>query len=334
MEKSQSFVSVVSLVDNSTPQLVATMKTLEAYLSERYSDYEMLLIVQKQARFSQEKNLEAVLASVPSVRWVQLSADASAEDAWNAGLENAIGDFIVFFTPGTDPVDLVGRSVELAKKGHDVVIGTAPTAESLGYRLARPLSDWLLRLADYRLPQNATHFRCLSRRAANATMETGRAHQQLALRIQKTGYPYAEIPYTVLSCRKKTLAQGAYAMLRLLVFNSTTPLRLMSVLGFAGAFAAFGFSCFSVLMKFFNEGTVSGWASTILIISVFALMQFIILAFVAEYLARLLGEMGNPAGYAVVFEKTSAVMVNQDRINVWEDSTTDDVNAVQTARNN
>lgn len=219
MEKSQSFVSVVSLVDNSTPQLVATMKTLEAYLSERYSDYEMLLIVQKQARFSQEKNLEAVLASVPSVRWIQLSADAPAEDAWNAGLENAIGDFIVFFTPGTDPVELVGRSVELAKKGHDVVIGTAPTAESLGYRLARPLSDWLLRLADYRLPQNATPFRCLSRRAANATMETGHAHQQLALRIQKTGYPYAEIPYTVLSYRKKTFAQGAYAMLRLLVQN-------------------------------------------------------------------------------------------------------------------
>ncbi len=334
MEKSQSFVSVVSLVDDSTPQLVATMKTLEAYLSERYSDYEMLLIVQKRARFSQEKNLEAVLASVPSVRWIQLSADASAEDAWNAGLENAIGDFIVFFTLGTDPVELVVRSVELAKEGHDVVIGTALTPESWEYQLARPLSDWLLRLADYRLPKNATCFRCLSRRAANATMETGHAHQQLALRIQKTGYPYVELPYTVLSGRKKTLAQGAYAMLRLLVFNSTTPLRLMSVLGFAGAFAAFGFSCFSVLMKFFNEGTVSGWASTILIISVFALMQFVILAFVAEYLARLLGEMGNPAGYAVVFEKTSAVMVNQDRINVWENSTTDDVNAVQTARNN
>ena len=108
----------------------------------------------------------------------------------------------------------------------------------------------------------------------------------------------------------------------------------MSVAGFAGAFAALCFSCFSVLMKLFNEGTVSGWASTILIISIFALTQFIILAFVAEYLARLLGEIGNPAGYAVVFEKTSAVMVNQDRINVWEDSTTDDVNEVQTARNN
>ena len=52
------------------------------------------------------------------------------------------------------------------------------------------------------------------------------------------------------------------------------------------------------------------------------------------HLARILGEIGNPSGYAVVFEKTSAFMVNQDRINVWEESTVDDVNAVQTARNN
>ncbi len=334
MEKSQTFVSVVSLVDEATANLPETMKALEAHLAERYSDYEMLLVVQKSARFAQGKNLEAVLSYVPAVRWMQLSTDASTDDAWNAGLENAIGDFIVFFTIGTDPVDLVGKSVELAKEGFDVVIGTSPTKESLAYRLVRPLSDWLLHLTDYRLPQNATDFRCMSRRAANATMKTGHVHQQFALRIQKTGYLFVELPYEAISSRKKTFVQGAFAMLRLMVFNSTTPLRLVSVMGFTGAFVALCFSCFSVLMKLFNEGTVSGWASTILIISVFALTQFIIMAFIAEYLARLLCEMGNPAGYAVVFEKTSAVMVNQDRINVWEDSTTDDVNEVQTARNN
>lgn len=334
MNKSQSFISVVSLVSETMPVLPETMKALEAHLSERYSDYEMVLVVQKSARFAQEKALEAVLSSVPSVRWIQLSADTSSEDAWNAGLENAIGDFIVFFTPGTDSVDLVGKSVELAKKGHDVVIGTSCVDESIPYRIARPLSNWLLRLADYRLPQNATSFRCLSRRAANATMVTGHVHQQLALRIQKTGYPFAKIPYEALSSQKKTFIRGAFAMMRLMVFNSTKPLRLVSVIGFVGAFLALCFSCFSVLMKLFNEGTVSGWASTVLIISIFALTQFIILAFVAEYLARILGEIGNPSGYAVVFEKTSAVMVNQDRINVWEESTVDDVNAVQTARNN
>ena len=334
MEKSQSFVSVVSIVDETTPDLLFTLKDLEAHLSKRYSDYEILLIVQKQARFTQEQNLEQILAIIPSVRWIQLAADSPKEDALNAGLENAIGDFIVFFTLGKDPISIVSQSVELSKKGYDVVVGTSHAKESIAYWLMRPITDWLLRLVDYRLPKNATDFRCLSRRAANATMETGYAHQQLALRIQKTGYPFVELPYEVLFAKKKTLWKGVLAMTKLLVFNSTTPLRFMSIIGFAGSFAACCFACYSVLMKFFVEGTVSGWASTVLIISVFALFQFIILAFISEYLARLLGEIGNPSGYAVVFEKTSAVMVNQDRINVWEESTTDDVNEVQTARNN
>lgn len=334
MEKSQTFVSVVSLVDESTPELVSSIKKLEAALSERYSDYELLLVVQKRARFAQEKNLEQILANVPSVRWVQLAADTPKEDALNAGLENAIGDFIVFFTLGQDPVYIVSQSVELAKKGHDVVIGISPTKESVPYRLMRPLSDWLLRLVDYRLPKNATSFRCLSRRAANATMETGQAHQQLALRIQKTGYPFIELPYEVSFAKKKTLREGTLAMTRLMVFNSTTPLRLMSIIGFAGSLVACCIACYSVLMKLFVEGTVSGWASTVLINSIFALFQFIILSFISEYLARLLREIGNPSEYAIVFEKTSSIMVNQDRINVWEESTTDDVNEVQTARNN
>ena len=334
MEKSQSFVSVVSLVDDTTPDLLFTLIDLETHLSKRYSDYEILLIVQKRARFIQKQNLEQILAVIPSVRWIQLAADTPKEDALSAGLENAIGDFIVFFTVGKDPISIVSQSVELSKKGHDVVVGTSHAKESIAYWLMRPISDWLLRFVDYRLPKNATDFRCLSRRAANATMETGYAHQQLALRIQKTGYPFVELPYEVLFAQKKTLGKGVLAMTKLLVFNSTTPLRFMSIIGFAGSFAACCLACYSVLMKLFVEGTVSGWASTVLIISVFALFQFIILAFISEYLARLLGEIGNPSGYAVVFEKTSAVMVNQDRINVWEESTTDDVNEVQTARNN
>ena len=66
----------------------------------------------------------------------------------------------------------------------------------------------------------------------------------------------------------------------------------------------------------------------------FSMLQFVILAFISEYLARLLDELEHKAAYAVVFEKTSKAMINQDRINVWEESTTTDQNYVATARNN
>ena len=49
---------------------------------------------------------------------------------------------------------------------------------------------------------------------------------------------------------------------------------------------------------------------------------------------RLLTEHGRQNDYSVVFEKNSSVMVNQDRINVLESSTSNkDINLVQTGRN-
>ena len=63
------------------------------------------------------------------------------------------------------------------------------------------------------------------------------------------------------------------------------------------------------------------------------MIQFVILAFISEYLVRLLEEQDGKASYSIVFEKNSLIMINQDRINVYEESTSDDANLVQTGRN-
>lgn len=51
-----------------------------------------------------------------------------------------------------------------------------------------------------------------------------------------------------------------------------------------------------------------------------------------EYLSRLLDDRSEQAAYSVVFEKNSAVMVNQDRVNVLNDATAEESNLVQTGR--
>jgi polyisoprenyl-phosphate glycosyltransferase len=45
-----------------------------------------------------------------------------------------------------------------------------------------------------------------------------------------------------------------------------------------------------------------------------------------------LDERSEQADYSVVFEKNSAVMVNQDRVNVLDTSVGSEVNCVQTGR--
>lgn len=56
------------------------------------------------------------------------------------------------------------------------------------------------------------------------------------------------------------------------------------------------------------------------------------MAFFGEYLGRLLDESSAQAEYAVVYERTSDVMVNVDRINVMHTSLPPEINNVQTGR--
>lgn len=337
--KSQSFVTVITVVDAARTEALCKLPALCSYLGERYSDYEVLVMAKKDAQSSCAKSLDAMLRKVPSIRYLQLSDNVHDDVAFAAGLENAIGDFIVMMRLDCDPLETVGTAVELCKNGNDVVVGTAHVPCTLPYRIVRPLASWLLRCIDYRLPHNATHFRCLSRRAANAVMETGRHYQQLAMQIQNSGYACKEMPYTLQKTGKtsdqptvKTVYSGLRETMRLMVFNSVAPLRLISLLGLAGSTVACLVSLFALLVRLFKDDVAVGWASTVLIVSFFSLLQFVILMFLSEYVGRILTEIRDREKYAIVFERNSLTMINQDRINVLEESDNSEVNLVQTGR--
>lgn len=332
MEKSQSFVSVVTVIDIERAHCVNVIPQLQLHLDKHFSDYEIVLIVLKDAQSALALHLARMMEKIPAIRYLQLASNSPIDVAISAGLENAIGDFIVLWDLETDPIECVSQSVELCKGGADVVIGIAKAADSKAYEILRPFANWLLSSADYRLPRNATSLRCLSRRAANTVMATRQFHQQLFMCIQKSGYDAAQLSYQFLKARPKTVFLGMRETLQLLVFNSAAPLRMMSLLGLSGSAFACLFSLYALLLRFFRDDVMSGWASTVLIISFFALLQFVILAFISEYLARLLIEQSHPQSYSVVYEKNSLVMVNQDRINVLENSINNEQNLVQTGR--
>lgn len=332
--KSQSFVSLVCTIDQNSVNSLDRINELQATLDLLYSDYEIVLVAQRNVKGFLEASMPKLLSSIPSIRYLQLSSNVSDDVIWSAGLENAIGDFVVLFDLSSDPIDIIERSINECKAGTDVIVGTCESKKSVSYRLLRPFAQLLLNLSDYNLPKNASTFRCLSRRAANAVTETGKFHQQFFMRIQKTEYSMKALQYKSVIPHTRSLNQGFHELIRFMVFNSSAPLRLMSIFGFLGSFIGVLFALYSLVIQLLRNDVVEGWTSTVFMISVFSMLQFMILAFISEYLARILDEQDQKATYSVVFEKTSSAMINQDRINVWEDSTTSEENLVATARNN
>ncbi|WP_312044325.1 glycosyl transferase family 2 [Erwinia sp.] len=331
--KSESFVSLVLVVQSCLQDISEQLFTLHILLNKHYTDYEIIIIAPgaSSTNAQQEANL---LRVVPGIRIIHLSTRVDIDVALAAGLENAIGDFVVLWNPCSDPVDIIPSIVTQCRQGHDVVVGITDNAKSLSYRLLRKLISGALRAIEYDLPNNSTGLRCLSRRAVNAVTRIGRFHHQFYLRIQKTGYPAGAFPYKPLVEGEGVgMLKSIRRLLRLMIFNSPRPLRWMSVVGFCGSLAASLFAGYSVLVHLINGHVVEGWTTIVLFMSLLFTLQFIMMAFFGEYLGRLLDESSKQAEYAVVYESNSDVMLNTDRVNVLSESMSSEDNQVQTGRN-
>ena len=321
--KRETFVSVV-IRQSALPRPGSgqILKRAGEFLDERFDDYEILIIGDLGISARQD-NLDDVLGSVASVRILELAYAVDEDVAYIAGLENAIGDYVILFDPRQDPIDVVDEMLEVGLDGADVVVGIATNSRrSVLYRLARPFAGFLLSSIGYSLPRNATSLRCLSRAAVQSATKARNSNHRLYIRIAQCGLPTSEFQYQILepATVKKGLRQASRETLRLLIFNSVAPLRLMSVVGFLGSLFAFLFAVYSFLSKLLKDNVAEGWSSIVIFMSFLFMLLFMMLSFFGEYLGRLLNEQSRHDPYWVVDEKNSTVMLDADRQNVTQRS--------------
>ncbi|WP_240726032.1 glycosyl transferase family 2 [Escherichia sp. E4208] len=277
--KSESFVSVVIVIPDHLNDIYTPLSKLASLLDTLYSDYELVVIAPGLDNTSAQVE-DRVLKDIPCVRIIQLSTPVFHDVALAAGLESAIGDFVVLWNPLADPVEVVPQSVNKCREGADVVIGVSNSVRSLRYRILRRLMNVALRTIDYEIPSNSTGLRCLSRRAVNAVTRIGRFHHQFYLRIHKTGYPAEALIYKPLKQSEGAgVVKSLHRLMHLVIFNSTKPLRWMSILGFGGSLAGFLFACYSVLIHLFSGLVVEGWTTSILVVTSLFIIQFVMMAF-------------------------------------------------------
>jgi hypothetical protein len=152
-------------------------------------------------------------------------------------------------------------------------------------------------------------------------------------RFKKIGYPIGELVYEPISENhvKKSIECGFRNLVRLMVFNYSCTALDVHCWDYRST-SALLFAIYSIVINLINGHVVEGWTTTILFMSVLFMLQFIMLAFFGEYLSRLLDARSEQMAYSVVFEKNSAVMVNQYRVHVLNDVTAEESNLVQTGR--
>ena len=311
----ESLISVVAPLEESvTPQVVeAFVKETGDALRKLVTHHELILVDDGATEATVAKVRE-MLAQFDYLRFVRLSRHFGEEAAITAGLELAIGDYVVVMLPNMDPPSLLPEFLERARSDADIVYGVRlhRKNEPFWYRLGARAFYWYINsVVKAAIPVDSTQFRCMTRQVVNAITQIRGPDPYLRLLtsyigFRKVGLQYAPINRSgVPTVRPKR--EAAHLARSLIMDHSTHPLRTILRFG--------------VLVSFVNAAVVAWSARTLgswsdLHDSVAFIVLAVMVATVGEYVGGVSRRLRDRPAYYVREEQTSSVLLREVRKNV------------------
>ena len=291
-----ALISVVAPIHNEAETITELHRRLTSVLTE-LGDYEIVLVDDGSTDGSWEHML-ALAPGDPHLRLVRLSRNFGHQAALTAGLEAARGDAVVLIDADLqDPPELIPTLVAKWREGFDVVYGlrTRREGETLFKRSTASVFYRLLRgMTRIEIPADAGDFRLLSRRAVDALARMPERARFLRGMTSWLGFPQAGVQY---ERDARYAGETKYPTRRMIGFAldavtsfSTTPIRIVTGLGFVlVAFCAVVLS-WVIYIKVFTNTAVAGWTSLLIVVLLLGGMQLVSLGIIGQYVGRIFEE--------------------------------------------
>ena len=193
--------------------------------------------------------------------------------------------------------------IEMVKKineGNDIVYGVRKKRDSDGF-LKRFTAKSFYKVMSWlgvKMVQNHSTFRMMSRRAVDELRKFPERNLFLPAMVPLVGFKHDMVYYDRTA---RIAGTTKYSLRKLFAIAwdgissfSIVPLRLVTVMGFLISFLG---ACFvlRILLNYNAHGAVSGWASTVTLITLFSGVQMISLGIIGEYIAKIFVEVkGRP----------------------------------------
>lgn len=308
----ETLISVVAPLEADSPAAVeAFVDETVAVLRGLVSHYEIVLVDDGAPQETVDR-VRSMLARHDFVRFLRLSRHFGEETAIGAGLDLAIGDYVIVMLPNMDPPSLIPEFFERARNDADIVYGVRlhRRNEPVWYRAGARLFYWYINsVVRAGIPEDSTQFRCMSRQVVNAIGQIRGPDQYLRLLTSYVGFRKQALPYAPINrtgaptIRPKGEAVG---LARALVMeHSTHPLRIVLTGGMIVASLA-------LLLR----GDVAFFVIAAMV------------AVIGEYVGNLSRRLRDRPAYYVREEHTSSVLLREERRNVVETTAADSAAAV------
>ncbi|MCH5314228.1 MAG: glycosyltransferase family 2 protein [Helicobacter sp.] len=230
---------------------------------------------------------------------LKLSRNCGHQNALLAGLEyvsNKCDYALSIDCDLQDDVSVMSAFVAKAKAGAEVVLGVRKSRQKDSFFKKNSALGFykFMALMGVQITYNHADYRLLSSRAIQALLSFKERNLFLRGIVPLLGFKSDKVEYDRL---ERFAGESKYPLLKMLSFAwngitsfSVMPLRFVSMLGIVFFVLSLAFGLYAVYVKFFTQGVVYGWASTIVVLCFFSGIQLLSLGIIGEYIGKIYTE--------------------------------------------
>ena len=322
-KKQPVFITIIIALRNKSSCIEYTLNDITRVISGLVNDYEIVIIDNASSDDSVETLEELTSPSgLSNLQVYALTKEIDLDAATWLGMENALGDYVIAFDPDIDDLSILGKMIDKAVSGSDIVFATnlIKPRRTLGYRMAEAFFNFMYRQFNgIDLDKEAPKYRVLSKRVINFIAK----HKQpiLIYRCLPTaGFrkSYLEYENTQHKIQAKHLGAGIEKGIRLMISTTHAPMRLVMLLSLFGAIVNVIYSLYVVLVNLLVENVAPGWTSLSLQIAGMFFLISLVLLVLGEYVLNVVSFLDSKPYYHISREFTSVKMQRLERPNIEE----------------
>lgn len=308
-------ISIVVPLDEDSHMLQEIVTGIDQVIGKTYRFFEIVL-VDDGSTDETASAIQPLLKKIQRIRYLRLSRKFGRDVALSAGIESAIGDFVVTLDPRTDPIDIIPEMIGVCRKTGGIVHGIAGNPAKRSFMrdsIGGIFRAYCRKHIGVDIKRGVSDLRVMSRQAVNALLQIREQSRYLRVLTLTLGYRHEFFPYQLVQRegggREPGWASEVATAIDLLAANTRHPLRLVTVTGLVGAFLNLLYAGYVVVIYLIKPDVAAGWTTLSLQQSGMFFFVCLILAVLSEYVGTILGEVRSRPLYFIAHEATSSVLL-------------------------
>jgi polyisoprenyl-phosphate glycosyltransferase len=304
MNKAKIDLSVTVPVYNSQSTLNELYKRLTVVLGKLNLNHEIIFIDDASSDSSWETLNQIREKDSSHVKIIRLTRNFGQHNALMCGFAHVVGDYVITLDDDLqNPPEEIPKLIKKLQEGYDVVYGEYLLKKHSTYRnLGSSLVQFLYKKI-FDVSGNLTSFRIIKKGIIEGLLEYTKNYTFIdGLIVWQT----KNIGYVSVIHNEREKGKSGYNLSKLIILSvnmltnfSIFPLQLATIVGFIMSLLGLLMTLFIIFKKLFYGIPVTGFASTIVTITIFSGTQLITIGLIGEYIGRIHLNVNNKPQYRI-----------------------------------